>query len=114
MKQSLVFIMMFGLAVVFSMGCCAQERDPSQMSREEWQAKVKASRELVELMKPRYRKFMSRHPTSEEIAEAASKRVLEDDTLLPGDIVSTNRGLFRFQGDPNKERIPEDFVPIRR
>ena len=50
---------------------------------------------------------------AEEIAEAASRRVLEDDTLLPGDIVSTSRGLFRFQGSPDRERTPEDFVQIR-
>ena len=114
MKQGLVFIATFGLAAVFSMDCGAQERDPSQMTREEWQAHVKTSRELIELMRPRYKNSMARHPTPEEIAEAASRQVLEDYTLVPGDIVSTNRGLFRFRGDPQDgERAPEDFVRIR-
>ena len=114
MKQGLVFIATFGLAAVFSTDCCAQERDPSQMSREEWQAQVKASRELMELMRPRRRSSTLRRPTPEEIAEAASRQVLEDYTLVPGDIVSTNRGLFRFRGEPpDRERAPEDFVRIR-
>ena len=114
MKQGLVFIATFGLAAVFSIDCGAQERDPFQMSREEWQAQVKTSRELIELMRPRHRSLMPRHPTPEEIAEAASRQVLEDYTLAPGDIVSTNRGLFRFRGEPpDRERAPEDFVRVR-
>jgi hypothetical protein len=40
-------------------------------------------------------------------------RILEDSGLQPGDIVSTNRGLFRFQGNPDRERKPDDFVRIR-
>ncbi len=114
MKQGLVFITTFGLAAVISIDCGAQERDSSQMSREEWQAQVKASRELIELMRPRRRSSTPRRPTPEEIAEAASRQVLEDYTLVPGDIVSTNRGLFRFRGEPDdRERAPEDFVRIR-
>lgn len=53
------------------------------------------------------------NPTLDELAEEASRRVLEDESLLPGDIVSTNRGLFKFQGNPNKERKVDDFVRIR-
>ena len=114
MRQGLIFIATIGLAAFSSTGCCsAQERDPSQMTREEWNARVKASRELVELIRQQHRSFMPRQPTPEEIAEAASRQVLEDDTLLPGDIVSTSRGLFRFQGAPDRERTPEDFVRIR-
>jgi hypothetical protein len=52
-------------------------------------------------------------PTVDEIAEEATRRILEDSSLQPGDIISTNRGLFRFQGDPDKERKPDDFVRIR-
>jgi hypothetical protein len=101
------------LAAVLPMDCNGQERDPSQMSREEWQAQVEASRHRVEMMRRHHEQFIPRQPTLEEASEAASRRVLEDASLLPGDIVSTNRGLFRFRGNPNRGRIQEDFVRIR-
>jgi hypothetical protein len=56
--------------------------------------------------------FIPPPPTQDEIAEAASQRVLEDH-LLPGDIVSTRSGLFRFRGSPNEERKPGDFERLR-
>jgi len=98
-----------------SIGCCAQESatvDTTQMSREEWQAHVKASRERLGLMRRERKNFVAPLPTQDEIAEAASKRVLEDD-LRPGDIVSTKAGLFRFRGSPDRERKPEDFERLR-
>ena len=52
-------------------------------------------------------------PAAQELAKDVSRRVLEDDGLRPGDVVSTNRGLFRFQGAPDRERKPDDFVRIR-
>ena len=36
-------------------------------------------------------------PATEGMAEEASERLLEDDSLRPGDVVSTNRGLFDFK-----------------
>jgi len=115
MSRSFLFIATVSLTASLSTGCCAQERataDTTQMSREEWQAHVKASRERLDLMR-RERKSIAAPPSTEdEIAEAASKRVLEDD-LLPGDIVSTKAGLFRFRGSPNRERKPEDFERLR-
>lgn len=117
MKQCLIFIAIINLAMVpFSAGCRAQERqavNPSEPGREEWQARVKTSREHVDLMRRQHRSFVPQQPGPDEMAEAASRQVLEDDSLLPGDIVSTNHGLFRFQGSPNRERKPEDFVRIR-
>jgi hypothetical protein len=97
--------------------CVAQERGAAEqqveMSRAEWQARVEASRQRLELMRREGRSFIPAAPTSDEIAEEASKQVLEDDSLRRGDIVSTNRGLFRFNGSPDKERSPDDFVRIR-
>jgi hypothetical protein len=83
------------------------------MSREQWRARVQNSRERAEIARRERKTFISLPPTAEELAEEASKRVLEDDGLRPGDVVSTSRGLFRFQGPLDKERRPEDFVRIR-
>ena len=84
-----------------------------EMSREEWQARVEAARQRLDLMRREGRSFIPEPPTPDEIAEEASKQVLGDDSLRRGDIVSTNRGLFRFQGLPDKERTPNDFIRIR-
>jgi hypothetical protein len=115
MKQSFIFIASVSLTAGLSIGCCAQERasdDTTQISREEWQAKVKASRERLDLMRRERKSIVAPPPTQDEIAEAASKRVLEDE-LLPGDIVSTKAGLFRFRGSPDRERKSEDFERLR-
>jgi len=115
MRRSFLFIATVSLTAGLSIGCSAQERataDTTQMSREEWQAHVKASRERLGMMRRDRKSLVAPPPTQDEIAEAASKRVLEDD-LLPGDIVSTKAGLFRFRGSPDRERKPEDFERIR-
>ena len=114
--QSLTAFASLGLLALFSTSCLAQERppeDPSQMSREQWRAHVQISRERAEIARRARRAFIPQLPTTEELAEEASKRVLEDDSLRPGDVVSTNRGLFEFQGPLDRERRPDDFVRIR-
>jgi hypothetical protein len=83
------------------------------MSREQWRARIQNSRERAEIVRRERRTFIPPPPTSEELAEEASQRVLEDDSLRPGDVVSTNRGLFRYQGPPDRERRPDDFVRIQ-
>jgi hypothetical protein len=76
------------------------------MSREQWRARVQSSRERAEIARRERKTSVALPPKTEELAEEASKRVLEDDRLRPGDVVSTNRGLFRFQGPLDKERRP--------
>ena len=115
MRRSSHFIAMVSLTASLSIGCYAQESstiDTNQMSREEWQAHVKAARDRLSLMRRERKSFVAPPPTQDEIDEAASKRVLEDD-LRPGDIVSTKTGIFRFRGSPDRERRPEDFERIR-
>ena len=87
--------------------------DPSEMSRQEWQAQVKASRQQAELMRREHRNFVPQPPTQDELDAEASQKILQDDSLVPGDIVSTSRGLFRFRGSPDRERKADDFVRIR-
>jgi hypothetical protein len=115
MRRSFLFIATVSLIASLSIGCYAQESataDTTQMSREEWQAQVRASRERLDLMRRERKSLVAPPPTQDEIAETASKQVLEDD-LRPGDIVSTKAGLFRFRGSPDRERKPQDFERIR-
>jgi hypothetical protein len=50
MRRDLLILSAVGLAAVQLGDCYAQEQDRSQMSRQEWQARVEASRERIELM----------------------------------------------------------------
>lgn len=116
MKQPLTFTVAFVMLTLLSMSCPAQESfdgDISQMTREQWRAHIKNSRERSEMIRRERKHFIPPPPTPEELAEAASRRILEDDSLRPGDVVSTNKGLFRYQGPLDRERRPEDFVRIR-
>jgi hypothetical protein len=117
MKQKLTFLAIVHLAVLCPVACPAQELPddpPVEISREQWRDTLKVSRERADLMR-RERKGLTAYqpPSANQLAEEASRRILEDDSLLPGDIVSTNRGLLRFQGSPERARKPEDFVPVR-
>jgi hypothetical protein len=116
MKQPLIFTAAFVTLTLLSMSCPAQESpegDISQMSREQWRAHIKNSRERSEIIRRERRYLIPQPPTPEELAEEASRRILEDDSLRPGDVVSTNKGLFRYQGPLDRERRPDDFLRIR-
>lgn len=115
MNWSFLFVATVSLTTGLTIECCAQEgaaADPAQMSREEWQAHVKFTRERLERMRRERKNIVAPPPSPDELAEAASRKVLND-TLVPGDIVSTTRGLFRFRGSPDRERKPEDFERLR-
>jgi len=116
MKGLLISLATIGSVAICSVGCLAEDRtedDPAQMSREEWKNQVATSRQRAEEMRRQRRSFIPQAPTAEEIAEEASSRAFKDDSLRPGDVISTNRGFFRFQGFPDRERKPDDFVRIR-
>ena len=130
MTRSLFLVATASLAACLATGCFAQEdgtAETANMTREEWQAHVKASRERlsamrleqtrevkkqIDMMRRDRKSFVAQPPTQDEMAEAASRQVLEDN-LVPGDIVSTKGGLFRFRGSPDRERKPEDFERVR-
>lgn len=116
MLQMLIFIMAVGSALLSASNCVGQGslvEESSEVSREEWLAQVRASRERADLMRRERRNFPPYAPTAQEIAEEASRRALEDDSLMPGDIVSTNQGLFQFRGAPGGKRTRDDFLRIR-
>jgi hypothetical protein len=60
MKPFRTSIFICGLASLFSLRCLAQEReqDPSQMSREQWQAQIKAARERSKALRRERRFFV--------------------------------------------------------
>ena len=96
----------------------AMGADPAtqwEMTREQWIAHVKESRRKAqEAAAERRRNFVPELPSRAEEERRASDRVLTDDSLQRGDIVSTDRGLFIFKGQPDRERRSDDFVPLSR
>ena len=115
MARTLLLVTLVNLSMLGSSGCIAQAaaEDLPEVSREEWRAQVQTSRERTDLLRRQRRSFVPPAPTPEEVAAEASRRALEDDSLLPGDIVSTSQGLFQFRGVVGRERTRDDFVRIR-
>jgi len=86
-----------------------------EMSREQWIAHVQeARRKAKEVAAERRKNFVPEVPSRADEERRASERVLTDDSLQQGDIVSTDRGLFIFKGQPDRERRDADFVPMVR
>jgi hypothetical protein len=91
-----------------------EEIYPPEMSREEWreqirQAKQRARKAAIEGAKypePNVR------PSPEDPDRVATDRVLNDDSLQHGDIISTKNGLFVFKGRNDRERREGDFVAL--
>jgi hypothetical protein len=93
-------------------GGTAAAAAPPEVSRQEWLDRVRESRKRAREDAQNRRLHPERYaPTQEEEARAASERVLNDDSLQPGDIVSTDRGLFVFRGTADQPPKSEDFVP---
>jgi hypothetical protein len=105
--------------------CCAAEditETPTteadvqpEMSREQWRQRVQeAKRRAVEAALER-RTHPDRYaPPPEDAEQVASERVLNDDSLQRGDIVSTKKGLFVFRGRSNREHREDDFLALPR
>src|ERR1700730_5567481 len=97
-----------------AMSSPAPEDDaPLDISRGQW-------RERVAEAKRRARQFVLEHrgrstfdtPSMADQEQIASERVLNDGSLEPGDIVSTNKGLFVFKGRSDQERRESDMIAL--
>lgn len=90
----------------------AAEPDPSQMTREQWRANIETAKRRLEQMRREHRSLTPPEKSAAEKDAENSRRALEDDSLQPGDIVATDRGLLRFKGGASPPRSREDFVPL--
>ena len=99
----------------FGQGMIGDVAPQSEMSREQWIAHVQETRRKVqEAAAERRRNFVPEVPSQADEERRASERVLMDDSLQQGDIVSTDRGLFLFRGQPDRERRSADLFPLAR
>jgi len=127
MAPQLIFLLILhsllaGAAMTFSSPSHAQDINVSEpppdeqtlITREEWLARVEAARERLRL---RRAQGLGPGPakSDRDVEQENSERVMSDDLLKPGDIVSTNQGLLKFRGQSGEHRNPEqDFVPAQR
>ena len=127
-EAKLIFVLLFALGLSAGTAILpakAQEADPqghdqddydsyATMTREQWLAKVEANRLRLEQMRREGKSMLPPDPTEDEEAEEFSLSALQDQSLMPGDIVSTKRGLFRFIGKVGSPRSQTDFIPYSR
>src|SRR5258708_34111807 len=75
------------------------DRVAPEIGRDQWRERVaEAKRRARQIaVEQRRRPRFDAAPSVDE-ERIASERVLNDDSLQPGDIVSTNKGLFVFRG----------------
>lgn len=87
--------------------------DTAGDSRAAWQLRVeeakRRAREDARLRREHPELYV---PIFEDPEIAASRRVLTDDSLQPGDIVSTKQGMFVYRGRSDQPPHEGDFAPI--
>ena len=111
--------MNFRQIVLFAFCCLASDAsaqqsddldDPTAMTREQWRLRIEAAKARIQEMR-REGKSMIPPPDEDPL-----RRILEDSTLVYGDIVVTEGGMFKFIGRSEAPHNPEDFrraVPER-
>lgn len=87
----------------------------SLISRDDWKRRIEDARNRAGQARRDWRlNAPQRMPAPDPPEKIATERVLNDDTLQPGDIVSTDKGLFLFRGRSGTEGQSADFVPLKR
>lgn len=113
-----------GLAVSVPLSCLAQS-DPEpalsdylppsepEVSRDEWRQRIEdARRRAKEVSRERREHPELYKPVPEDPDLVATERLLRDDSLQRGDIVTTKKGMFVYQGRSDQPRRDQDFVPV--
>jgi hypothetical protein len=86
---------------------------PTEPSRDEWRQRVEeAKRRAKQVARERRERPDLSTPIPEDPEIVASERVFNDESLQRGDIVTTKKGMFVYQGRSDQSRREEDFVPI--
>ena len=113
-----------GLGLASAPLCLAQaEPEPSlndylppsepEVTRDEWRQRIEdARRRAKEASRERREHPELYKPIPEDPDLVATQRLLRDDSLQRGDIVTTKKGMFVYQGRSDQPRRDQDFVPV--
>jgi len=89
------------------------ERKKIRPDRDQWRERVAEAKRRSQQFALEHRQRPAYDPLSIADEEPISSgRVLNDDSLQWGDIVSTNKGLFVFRGQSDRERRDSDFIAL--
>lgn len=84
-----------------------------EVSRDEWRQRIEdARRRAKEVSRERREHPELYKPVPEDPDLVATERLLRDDSLQRGDIVTTKKGMFVYQGRSDQPRRDQDFVPV--
>ncbi|UWU91404.1 hypothetical protein [Bradyrhizobium sp. CB1015] len=112
-----------GLALYACPLSCRAQTEPSlndylppsepEVSRDEWRQRIEdARRRAKEVARERREHPELYKPIPEDPDLVATERLLRDDSLQRGDIVTTKKGMFVYQGRSDQPRRDQDFVPV--
>ncbi|MGL9621376.1 hypothetical protein QRQ56_25505 [Bradyrhizobium sp. U531] len=112
----------FGLGLA-NPSCAQSEPEPAlsdylppkepEVSRDEWRQRIEdARRRAKEVSRERREHPELYKPVPEDPDLVATERLLRDDSLQRGDIVTTKKGMFVYQGRSDQPRRDQDFVPV--
>ena len=73
------------------------------MTREQWRSRTEAAKARIQEMRREGKSMIP--PPDEDLL----RRILEDGTLVYGDIVVTEHGIFKLVGKPEAPHNPEGF-----
>lgn len=92
-----------------------QDEGDSIISKEEWRKRVDVARQRA-IQARRDWRLRARDSSEEQVSsdKIATERVIRDETLQPGDIVATDKGLFVFGGWTSSDGEGRQFIPIPR
>lgn len=113
-----------GLGLTNPSLCLAQsEPEPSvndylppsepEVTRDEWRQRIDDARRRAKDVSRERREHPELYkPIPEDPDLVATERLLRDDSLQRGDIVTTKKGMFVYQGRSDQPRRDQDFVPV--
>lgn len=119
MSNPLALLLICSLAWI-PVSCLAEEPSASSGDTPDWQLSLHSWRQRVEDARRRTDEFVAEarsrqretSPLMDDQAKAIDDRLINDDNLQPGDIISTSKGLLVFVGRGDSPRTPDDFQPV--
>jgi len=82
-------------------------------TRDQWRQRIDDARQRAKEASRERREHPELYkPIPEDPDLVATERILNDESLQRGDIVTTKKGMFVYQGQTDQPRRKEDFVPV--
>ena len=114
----------FGACLVHPTPCLAEDEPGPSLSdylppsepeptRDQWRQRIDEARQRAKEASRERREHPELYkPVPEDPDLVATERILNDDSLQRGDIVTTKKGMFMYQGRTDQSRSKQDFVPV--